>query len=157
MKKANIFKNLFVLDLANNHFGDINHAKKVISNFSDICKKNKLSFTIKFQFRNLETYLHKDFASDYTNKFVKRFNSTKLTLNEIKKLINFCKSKKILTTCTPFDEESVKLIEELKIDIIKIASVSSNDFSLLTRVSKNKKPKLLIGRPASAAKLPRVE
>lgn len=143
MNKKNIFKNLFVLDLANNHFGDLTHAKKIISNFSRICKSNKINFTIKFQFRNLDTYLHKNFAADENNKFVKRFNSTKLSLSQIKTLVAYCKSKKILTTCTPFDEDSVKLIEDLKIDIVKIASVSSNDFSLLTRVTKNKKPKII--------------
>ena len=39
--KKNIFQNLFVLDLANNHFGDLNHAKKIINQFSNICKKKK--------------------------------------------------------------------------------------------------------------------
>ena len=32
------FNNLFVLDLANNHQGDLNHAKKIISDFSDTLK-----------------------------------------------------------------------------------------------------------------------
>ena len=38
----NIFEDLFVLDLANNHFGDIVHAKKIIDSFSLIVKKRKL-------------------------------------------------------------------------------------------------------------------
>ena len=37
--KQNVFKDLFVLDLANNHFGDVNHAKKIISTFQKIIKK----------------------------------------------------------------------------------------------------------------------
>ena len=39
--------------------------------------------------------------------------------------------------------KSRDLIEKLKIDIIKIASVSGNDFSLLSRVVKNKLPKII--------------
>ena len=35
------FDQLYVLDLANNHFGDVNHAKKVIKEFSKIIKKKK--------------------------------------------------------------------------------------------------------------------
>ena len=61
--KKNIFQNLFVLDLANNHFGDLNHAKKIINKFNIICKKKKINFVVKFQFRNLETYLHKKLVS----------------------------------------------------------------------------------------------
>lgn len=141
--KKNIFQNLFVLDLANNHFGDLNHAKKIINKFNIICKKKKINFVVKFQFRNLETYLHKSALKDQNNKYVKRFNSTKLSLLDIKSLVNFCKTKKILTACTPFDEESVHLIEKLKIDIVKVASVSGNDFSLLSRVVKNKLPKII--------------
>ena len=36
---SNKFKNLFVLDLANNHFGDLKHAKKIIKEFSKVVKK----------------------------------------------------------------------------------------------------------------------
>ena len=39
--KTDILKDLFVLDMANNHFGDVNHAKKIIENFSTIVKKKK--------------------------------------------------------------------------------------------------------------------
>ena len=35
----------------------------------------------------------------------------------------------MLTSCTPFDEDSIDLIEKMKFDILKIASVSSNDWS----------------------------
>jgi len=39
MMEKNIFKNLIILDLANNHFGDLKHAKKIIDTFSKIIKK----------------------------------------------------------------------------------------------------------------------
>ena len=53
------------------------------------------------------------------------------------------KKNKVLTSCTPFDEESVTKIEKMKFDIIKIASVSANEWPLLDRVSKNKIPKII--------------
>ena len=34
------FKNLFVLDLANNHQGDLGHGLEIIDDCSDIIKKN---------------------------------------------------------------------------------------------------------------------
>ena len=41
--------------------------------------------------------------------------------------------------CTPWDELSVDLVEELNFDIIKIASCSFNDWPLLERIAKTKK------------------
>ena len=71
-----IFKDLFVLDLANNHFGNLSHAKKIIKNFSKIRKKYKFRSTIKFQFRDLPNFVHKNFRNsneryNYQNKHIK--------------------------------------------------------------------------------------
>ena len=141
--KENLFQNLFVLDLANNHFGDLNHAKKIINNFSSIIKKKKIKASIKFQFRDLKTFVHKSEINNDKNKYVKRFLSTEMSLNKFSELKNFIKKKGFLTSCTPFDENSVDVIEDMKFDILKIASVSSNDWSLLERVAKNNIPKLI--------------
>ena len=137
-----IFENLFVLDLANNHFGDVKHAAKVINHFSKVIKKKKLKATIKFQFRNLEKFIHPNYINS-DEKYVKRFLSTKLSNSNFEKLYKLIKKNKILTSCTPFDEDPVDLIERMRFDIIKIASVSSIDFNLLERVSKNKIPKII--------------
>ena len=52
------FHNLFVLDLANNHQGDIKHARNIIKKYSNVIKKSSLKATIKFQFRQLDTFIH---------------------------------------------------------------------------------------------------
>lgn len=45
MKNNYLFKNLIVLDIANNHFGDFDHCKKIIDQYSSIIKKkNKMCF-----------------------------------------------------------------------------------------------------------------
>ena len=67
------FNNLFVLDLANNHQGDLNHAKKIISDFSDTLKKFNLRAAIKFQFRQLKTFIHPEYDTLPENKHIKRF------------------------------------------------------------------------------------
>ena len=140
--KNNIFNNLYVLDIANNHFGDLIHAKSIINQFGKISKKLNIKSTIKFQFRELDSFIHKDFINS-DEKFVKRFMSTKLSNKDFAYLLKIIKNNKMLSSCTPFDEKSVDLIEKLKFDIIKIASVSSLDFSLLERVTKNKIPKII--------------
>ena len=142
LKMKNLFKNLFILDLANNHFGDVNHARKIIKKFSDISKRKKIKSAIKFQLRDYDTFIHKDFINS-DDKYVRRFLDTKLEINEFKKLFEYVKKNKLLTACTPFDENSVDIIERFKFDYLKIASVSSNDFRLLKRVVKNKIPKII--------------
>ena len=73
--KNNYYNELMVLDIANNHFGDVKHAKKIIDKFSKIIKKYKLNATFKFQFRDLDTFIHKD-SKESGEKYVKRFMST---------------------------------------------------------------------------------
>ena len=141
--KTNIFKDLFVLDVANNHFGDVNHAKKIIEKFSTIVKKKKIKATIKFQFRDLKTFVHKNEINNKKNKFVSRFLSTELSFEKFNLLKKFIKKRGLLTSCTPFDESSIKKIEDMKFDILKIASVSSNDWSLLERSVENNIPKIV--------------
>ena len=50
------------------------------------------------------------------------------------------KEHKILTMCTPFDEESLDLIKNLDIDILKIASCSCIDIPLINKISKMNYP-----------------
>ena len=76
-------------------------------------------------------------------KYVRRFLDTKLSDIQFQELVKFIKKNKILTSCTPFDENSVNKIEKLKFDIIKIASVSATDFNLHERVIKNNLPKII--------------
>ena len=142
MKESKLFKRLFVLDLANNHFGNLSFAKKIVSNFANIVRKHKINCTIKFQFRDLPNFIHKNFH-DSNIHYVRRFLDTKMSDRQFKELHNYIKKNKIKTSCTPFDEESVSKIESFKFDYIKIASVSSLDFNLHERVVKNKIPKII--------------
>jgi len=143
MIKKTVFDDLFVLDLANNHFGDIKHAKKVIDEFSKVRSNFNIKACLKFQFRNLNTFVHKSEINNKKNKYVQRFLSTRLEFNDFNKLKNFCKKKNLLTACTPFDEESIADIEKIGFDYLKIASVSSNDWNLLERATKNNIPKII--------------
>ena len=142
MKKNKIFEDLIILDIANNHFGNVNHAIKIISDFNKIIKDNKINSAFKFQFRDLDTFIHKDFQKS-DQKYVKRFLSTRLEINQFKKILKFIKKKKNKSACTPFDERSVDHIEKMGFDFLKIASVSAMDFNIHERVVENKIPKII--------------
>ncbi len=62
-------KSLVILEMANNHMGDFRHAKKIIREYSQITRqfKKNIDFAIKFQFRDLNTFLHKDFLKKKIN------------------------------------------------------------------------------------------
>lgn len=91
--KNNIYNELMVLDIANNHFGDVGHAKRIVDKFSNVIKKYKLNATFKFQFRDLDTFIHKE-SKESGEKYVKRFMSTKLSLDQFAEISNYIKKKK---------------------------------------------------------------
>ncbi len=135
-----LFENLFILDLANNHQGDLKHGLDVINSYSKIANKEKIKAAIKFQFRQLDTFIHPDYKKFKPNKHISRFIETRLSTEEYKILFDEIKKNKLLTCCTPFDEESVKIINKMNFDIVKIASCSAKDWPLIEEVSDLGKP-----------------
>jgi sialic acid synthase SpsE/mannose-6-phosphate isomerase-like protein (cupin superfamily) len=135
---------LVIFELANNHMGDLQFAKKIISEYYNLSlnyRKYGIKFAFKFQFRDLDTFIHKDFKkSDHEG--VKRFESTKLSDKQWDDLIKFTK-KKFITVCTAFDEISVNKIIKYKFDFIKIASCSINDWPLVEYLQKKVKTKII--------------
>ncbi len=131
---SNKFSDLFILDLANNHQGDVGHAKTIIKEISEVAKKYKVKAAIKFQFRNLGTFIHKDKRESGKDKMADRFLATKLSDEEFFELKKYVDSLNLLTACTPFDEISVEKIVRMGFDYIKIASCSAQDWSLLEKI-----------------------
>ena len=126
---------LYIFEMANNHQGDVNHAKLIIDEFSSIAKSNNIKAGIKLQFRNLDTFIHPDFQKRNDLKYIKRFNDTKLTKKQFGEIVDYIKSKDLLTITTPFDNESIPLTEELNLDVLKVASCSVDDWPLLEEIS----------------------
>ena len=132
MKKFE-FKNLFVCDLANNHQGDLDHAKQIISEIGKISSEKKVKIAFKLQFRNLDTFIHKNYINNSSNSNIQRFLSTNLSWKDYSIIKNEILKADMLSMCTPFDEQSVEKIQEMKFDIIKVASCSASDWPLLEK------------------------
>lgn len=135
-------KSLFVFDLANNHNGDVNHGLKIIREVHKICSEFEKDFTFgfKFQYRNLDKFIHPDYRDRKDIKLVKRFLETRLTNEEFMLMKQEVTNLGFVSVCTPFDEDSVDLIGKHNYDIIKISSASLTDWPLLEKVVNYDKP-----------------
>ena len=133
-------KKLFVLEMANNHMGDVNHGIEMIRCYGKIIKKFPFKFAFKLQYRNLSTFIHKDLKHRQDVPLIKRFSETKLQPHEFRKLIKCMKNNNFTPMCTPFDEDSVDKIVEDGFEIIKVASCSFTDWNLIEKIAQVNKP-----------------
>lgn len=141
MTKQNpIYQKLFVLEMANNHQGSVEHGKRVIKEMKAICDDFPFRFAFKLQYRNLKTFIHADFRDREDIKYVKRFRDTELTEQQLLELKKAIDEAGFTSMCTPFDEESVSWIEEHGFDLLKIASCSLTDWPLLERIAESSLP-----------------
>lgn len=137
-------KPLIIFEIANNHMGSLSHGKKIIKSFIVFKKKygKYLDFAFKFQFRDIDTYIHESFLKS-NHKQVRRFLDTRLNEKNWLQLINYTR-KDFKIICTPFDEKSVDKIIKYKFDYLKIASCSCDEWPLLEYIAaKAKKMKII--------------
>lgn len=140
MRNEFSFEDLFVYDLANNHQGDVEHAANIVREIGKASNAAGVRGALKFQFRQLDTFIHPDFKNGTDHKYVKRFTETRLSMDEFRNLVPVVRQAGLLTMSTPFDEESVDIICDMDLDVIKIASCSADDRPLLEKVARVNKP-----------------
>ena len=164
MKQADIFQNLFIFEMANNHMGDPARGKRIIQSLAKVSQDFSRSdgngshfrFGFKLQYRQLDTFIHPDYRNRDDIKYVKRFRSTELKPDDMKELKEEAARCGLVTVCTPFDEPSVAQIEEHDYDIIKIGSCSLTDWPLLERIVQTDKPIIASTAGASLDDIDRV-
>ena len=135
-----IFEDLFVLEMTNNHLGNLQRALQIVREHSRIVRFNNIRAAIKLQFRDVDSFIHKDFRDRMDLRYVKRTLETRLTKAEYQELVTFIRKNNCIPMATPFDEASVDWCVEFELPIIKIASADSNDWLLLERIARTKKP-----------------
>jgi len=131
---GNVRKPLLILELANNHNGSVEHGKKIIDRAAEAIAGIGFDAAIKFQYRDLDSLIHPDFKGDYSYKYIKRFEETRLSDDQFAELIDYSRQSGFSVACTPFDEASVDKIVSHGFDFLKVASAYSTDWPLLTRV-----------------------
>ncbi|TRU19986.1 MAG: N-acetylneuraminic acid synthase [Microcystis aeruginosa Ma_MB_S_20031200_S102] len=135
-----IFDELFVLELANNHWGSLERGLKIITDFSRIVRFNSVRASIKLQFRDVDNFIHRDFRDRTDIRYIKKTLDTKMTEDDYATLVKAVRQGGCIPMATPFDEKSVNLCVELGIPIIKIASSDLNDWFLIEKIADTRKP-----------------
>ena len=129
------FQDLFILDLANNHQGSVDHGTTIIERCADVVARHGVRAALKFQFRDLDTFVHPQHVRRSANKHVERFLSTRMDWEGYSQLLATVRQRGLEALCTPFDEPSVDKNAEINFDLIKIASCSANDWPLLEKAA----------------------
>ncbi len=130
-------KILIIYEFANNAGNNESTLMKMCDEFYSISQPymDYFNFAIKFQYRNLDTFICKNYRNDYSFKYIKRFSETNLDKYWFETMRRVNNNRGMITICTPFDEPSVDLVVKHNFDIIKIASCSTTDWPLLNKIS----------------------
>jgi sialic acid synthase SpsE len=138
-----IFEDLFVLEMTNNHQGKLERGLEIVRQHSRIVRFNNVRAAIKLQFRDFESFVHKDFVKRTDIRYIKRIAETRLSKDDYGILVESIRKNGCIPLSTPFDEKSVDLCAEFEMPMIKVASADSNDWILIEKIAKTKKPVIL--------------
>ena len=132
-----------IAEIGNNHNGDFSRAIKMI----DLAIEMGAD-CVKFQMRHLdqvyrEKSLNKsgeDLGTEYIIDLLNRFE---FSVDEHRKISEYCQGEGILYMCTPWDEKSVEALESFGVKAYKVASADLTNLPLLDILSKTVKPLII--------------
>src|SRR4030088_3045424 len=140
MTGNDIFDELFVLEVANNHLGDLQRGLKIISTYAQVVRFNNVRAAIKIQLRDVDSFIHRDFRNRADIRYIKKTLDTRLRSEDYARMVQAIREATCIPMATPFDEKSVDFCSELGIPILKLASSDCNDWILIEKMAKTKKP-----------------
>jgi N-acetylneuraminate synthase len=144
MNKPNeIFEDLFVLEMDNNHWGNLTRGLKIIEEFAQVVRFNNIKAAIKLQFRDVDSFIHNDFKNLQEHRYIKKTIDTKMSREDFQILIDAIRNSGCIPMATPFDEASVDLSEYFDLPIIKIASSDLNDWPLIEKIASTRRPTII--------------
>jgi N,N'-diacetyllegionaminate synthase len=132
--------NVFIIAEAGvNHNGSIELAKKLI----DVASQAGAD-AVKFQTFKTENLVSKnaskaEYQKETTNKDESQFDMIKkleLDLDTHKELMQYCKEKNIIFLSTPFDHDSIELLNDLGLEVFKIPSGEITNLPYLRHVGR---------------------
>lgn len=137
---TNLCDDLFVLELANNHWGSVDRGLKIIDDFAAVVKANGVKASIKLQFRDVDQFIHPDYRGLTDFRYIKKTRDTHMSWPNLRRLVDRVVEHGMVTMVTPFDEASVDKCVEFGVDLLKIASSDIRDKTLLRKLATTGKP-----------------
>ena len=136
-------KPYFIAEISANHAGSLKTAKKLIK-----IAKYYGADAVKLQTYNADSMTINSNKKKFLvsgglwkgEKLWDLYDRAKTPYSWHKDLFDYAKKLKITCFSTPFDSEAVDLLEKLNCPFYKISSFEMNDFPLLQKVIKTKKP-----------------
>ncbi len=129
-----------------NHNGSIEIAKKLIDEAA-ICGVDAVKFQ-SFKAKNLVTKVAKqaDYQKNNMGKEISQYEmlkSLELSYEDHIELINYCKDKELMFLSSPFDLESIDMLNNLGIEIFKVPSGEIENVPYLRKIAKTGKKIIL--------------
>ncbi len=136
-------RTFIIAEIGNNHNGSFDRAIQMIEMAADIGVD-----CVKFQMRHLDQVYRKrslnrngeDLGTEYIIDLLNRFE---LSLEQHKKVADYCKTKGILYMCTPWDAGSIAELEKFGVPAYKVASADLTNLPLIDKLCKTGKPLIL--------------
>ncbi|CAM5789210.1 hypothetical protein CCAE64S_02339 [Castellaniella caeni] len=144
-----LFENLFVLELANNHWGKLDRGLKIIRDHAAVVRFNNVKAAIKLQFRDVDDFIHPEFKGSTDLRYVSKTEATKLSRADFGRMVDEIRHVSCIPMATPFDETSVDLCVEFDMPIIKVASSDMNDWPLIEKIASTRRPTIISSGGAS--------
>lgn len=138
-----IFENLFVLEIANNHWGKLDRGLKIIRDHASVIRFNNVKAALKLQFRDVDEFIHPEYKGNVDHRYIKKTEDTKLSKADFARMVQEIKYLSCIPMATPFDEASVDLCVEFDMPIIKIASSDMNDWVLIEKIASTRRPTIV--------------
>ncbi len=87
-----VFENLFILEVANNHWGSVERGLKIIRDHATVVRYNNVRAAIKLQFRDVDGFIHPDFKGSQDLRYIKKTEATKLSREDFARLVQEIRS-----------------------------------------------------------------
>jgi len=87
MIESEVFDELFVLEMANNHWGKLDRGLKIVRDFSRIIRFNNVKAAIKIQLRDGDTFIHKDFRDRRDLRYIAKTLDTQMSHDDFCTLV----------------------------------------------------------------------
>ena len=130
-----------IAEIGNNHQGNLDMAKQLIDQSIDAGVD-----CVKFQMRSMKQLYKnngdsKDISADlgdqYTLDLLSKFQ---LSNDDLFEAFDYCKKMGTIPLCTPWDLESLSILEEYGMEAYKIASADFTNYEILEAAAKTYKP-----------------